>query len=180
MITNGFSSASASSSTYAVPDYPLPPSQIPLANSAQATASSVLDSAVANNSPRQQLQQFVTVLFQAMEQNQVFIQQQREETQARAREEQAKQAKPQNPYASDKPPLVKDLESLVTRLSDESSNNDKQDASPQLQQFFQETPLRSAYPNLPLGSMLQALQQSLDSSNPDSLPHQGTLLDTQA
>ena len=178
MITNGFSSASASSSTYAVPDYPLPPSQIPLANSAQATASSVLDSAVANNSPRQQLQQFVTVLFQALEQNQTFIQQQREEMQARA--EQAKQAKQQNPYTSDKPPLVKDLESLVTRLSDKSSNNNgKGNATPQLQQLYQETPLRSAYPNLPLGSMLQALEQSLDSSNPDSLPHQGTLLDTQ-
>ena len=178
MITNGFSSAS--SSTYTVPDASVSPSPIPLESRAQTTTNRAQEPAVANNSPRQQLQQFVTVLFQALEQNQAFIQQQREETQARAREEQAKQAKPQNPYASDKPPLVKDLESLVTRLSDESSNNDKQDASPQLQQFFQETPLRSAYPNLPLGSMLQALQQSLDSSNPDSLPHQGTLLDTQA
>ena len=180
MITNGFSSASTSSSTYTVPDYSLPPSQIPLANSVQTTAGTALDSAVANNSPRQQLQQFVTVLFQALEQNQAFIQQQREETQARAREEQAKQAKPQNPYASDKPPLVQDLESLVSRLSDNSSNNDQQDATPQLQQFYQETSLKSAYPNLPLGSMLQALQQNLDSSQPDSLPHQGTPLDTKA
>ena len=176
MITNGFSSAS--SSTYTVPDASVSPSPIPLESRAQTTTNRAQEPAVTSHSPRQQLQQFVTVLFQALEQNQAFIQQQREEMQARA--EQAKQAKQQNPYTSDKPPLVKDLESLVTRLSDKSSNNNgKGNATPQLQQLYQETPLRSAYPNLPLGSMLQALQQSLDSSNPDSLPHQGTLLDTQ-
>ena len=179
MITNGFSSAS--SSTYTVPDASVSPSPIPLESRAQTTTNRAQEPAVTSHSPRQQLQQFVTVLFQALEQNQAFIQQQNEKNQAKMKEEQAQQTKRQNPYTSDKPPLVKDLESLVTRLSDKSSNNNgKGNATPQLQQLYQETPLRSAYPNLPLGSMLQALQQSLDSSNPDSLPHQGTLLDTQA
>ena len=134
------------------------------------------------NSPSDRLQQFVSVLFQALEQNQSYIQQLQTENLSRqqAQELQARERQQQNPYASDTPPLVKDLESLVERLSDTSSNNDDQPAVQQLQRFYQETPLRSAYPNLPLGTMLQKLQQSLNSDSPESLPRQGSLLDTKA
>lgn len=179
MMTNNISSASLSATAYTATNATPPVSQIHM-DSDRSTADASQTSTRNSNSPSHQLQQFVTVLFQSLEQNQEYIQQQRAKDLAKMQEELAQQTRPQNPYASDKPPLVQDLESLVSRLSDDSSNNDKQGATPQLQQFYQETPLRSAYPNLPLGSMLQQLQQSLDSNNPDSLPHQGTLLDTQA
>lgn len=189
MITNSYSSAPLGSTPIPTAGMVTRSTAVPAADPpATSTASRLLDllgspeSQSVGNSPSDRLQQFVSVLFQALEQNQSYIQQLQTENLSRqqAQELQARERQQQNPYASDTPPLVKDLESLVERLSDTSSNNDDQPAVQQLQRFYQETPLRSAYPNLPLGTMLQKLQQSLNSDSPESLPRQGSLLDTKA
>lgn len=171
MITNSYPSASPNT-------HPILPTTTKAADN--GSTSRLLDQWVNQpsqsvaNAPSDRLEQFVTVLFQALEQNQSYIQQLQSQTQ----EQQAQERQQQNPYVSEPPALVKDLESLVERLSDPSSHNDGQPAVQELQRFYQETPLNAAYPNLPLGTMLQKLQQSLNSDSPDGLPRQGGLLDT--
>lgn len=121
-----------------------------------------------------QLQQLVSALFQALEQNQQFIALQ---AQQQRKGDPTTSAQEQTNDLSKATPLTEEFRQLVTQLSDRNSNH----GAPfqQLQSLYQQTPWHQAYPNLPLGLLLQDLSQQLGIEPLQTDSRLGHFIDTQ-
>ena len=148
----------------------LPGSEMP---GATPTASAAVKQVSAQ--PRsKRLQQLVSALFQALEQNQQFIALQ---AQQQRKGDPATSAQEHTNDLSKATPLTEEFRQLVTQLSDRNSNH----GAPfqQLQSLYQQTPWHQAYPNLPLGLLLQDLSQQLGTKPLQTDSRLGHFIDTQ-
>ena len=123
------------------------------------------------------LQQFVSNLFQTLEQNQQFIAEQ--QIQLKQERDAAASTLPQESRLSTEPPLLDELQQLVAQLNDQDTNNDGAPPYRQLQNLYQTTPWHDAYPNLPLGLLLQDLSQKLGTTQLQTNSRLGQFIDTQ-
>ncbi|MGL4206786.1 MAG: hypothetical protein ACRCRW_11790 [Aeromonadaceae bacterium] len=122
------------------------------------------------------LQQFVSNLFQALEQNQQFI---AERLQRQQEGDATASAQFQDNNLGVEPPLLEELQQLITQLNDQDGPHHGAPPFRQLQSLYQTTPWHEAYPNLPLGLLLQDLSQQLGVEPLQTRSRLGQFVDTQ-